>query len=91
MKQPSMGSQDVATPQEFKTYSRLVWTRAQDANTHGSVYGGWLLRASIESAVIAIQKMIGKALPLSRSFPKSRHRFASLPPSTRRIFKWRTF
>ena len=70
MKPPSMGSQDVATPQEIKTYSRLAWTRAQDANTHDSVYGGWLLRASIESAVIAIRMMIGKALPLSRSFPK---------------------
>ena len=90
MKQPCTGSQDVATPQKSKLHSSFVWTRAQDGNMHNSVYGGWLLRASLQSAVVATETVLGKALPIPNPVLRSCHHFAIIPSNTSSFYDWRT-
>ena len=62
MKEQPPGMQE--TPfRAGREHSSLVMTRAQDANTHGSVYGGWLLRAALEAGQAAAQLESGQPAP----------------------------
>lgn len=62
MKEQRKSMQHAALLWRATQHYSLVRTDSQDANTHGSVYGGWLLRACARSARAAMHIETGKEM-----------------------------
>ena len=70
--QPRTGCLPAAQETGSAIYTSLVLTHPQDSNTHGTVYGGWLLQQALQAAQAAAELHTGASwhpglAPLIRS------------------------